>query len=442
MEYKRYPKYRDSNVEWLSEIPKHWDESIISALFEDNKHKNKDSIEQNLLSLSYGRIINKDINTEEGLLPASFETYQIVEPDYIVLRLTDLQNDQRSLRVGHVRDRGIITSAYTALKKKSFRMASARYFYYLLHAYDLMKVFYGMGAGVRQSLSYDELKKIRLILPAEDEQKSIVRFLDRETTRIDGLIEKKQRLIELLKEKRQAVITQAVTKGLDPNVPMKDSGVEWLGEVPKHWNVAKLKRVTGLVGGYAFSSDDFEPEGIQLLRIGNVYQNKLSLERQPVYMPVEFLDLYKRFAVYKGDLLVSMTGTIGKRDYGFAVKTSEDGPFLLNQRVGKFLINDEKITTDYLEAVLHSDHYLNQLYSLPFGTKQANLSNDDILSIEMGFPPTLTEQVKICDYILENTVRIDNIIAKSDESIDLLIEHRSALITAAVTGQIDVRNVA
>jgi type I restriction enzyme S subunit len=445
MEYNRYPQYKDSGIEWLGELPKHWNTASLRWITEryaggtPDKRK-EDYWENGTIPWLNSGAVNQGTITE----PSTYITEDAFlnsSAKWVPKRALLMALAGQGKTKGMVAQTNIRTTCNQSMAAIVPYGITPRYlFWWLSSQYRNIR---GLaGDGLRDGLNLEMLGSIPCPLPNIDEQESITTILDRETTRIDALIEKKQRLIELLKEKRQAVITQAVTKGLDPNVPMKDSGVEWLGEVPEHWNVAKLKRVTGLVGGFAFNSDDFEPEGIQLLRIGNVYQSKLSLERQPVYMPETFLELYKRFAVYKGDLLVSMTGTIGKRDYGFAVKTSEDGPFLLNQRVGKFLIDNEKITTDYLEAVLHSDHYLNELYSLPFGTKQANLSNDDILSIEMAFPPTLAEQIQICDYISEHTVRIDNILAKSDESIDLMIEHRSALITAAVTGQIDVRNLA
>jgi type I restriction enzyme S subunit len=161
--------------------------------------------------------------------------------------LTDLQNDKRSLRVGLACEKGIITSAYLKLTaKKKFL---DRYLYRLLHSYDTTKVFYGMGGGLRQSMKFEEMRRLQMLCPSLDEQKQIADFLDHETAKIDALIEKQQRLIELLKEKRQAVISHAVTKGLNPNAPLKDSGVEWLGEVPAHWAIRKFGYISMVVRG-------------------------------------------------------------------------------------------------------------------------------------------------------------------------------------------------
>src|SRR5258708_7489619 len=199
MSFRRYERYKQSGVEWLGEGPEHWSTLPLLAVGRERDEKNSGMAESNLLSLSYGRIIRKDINTNEGLLPGSFETYQIVYPGDIIFRLTDLQNDKRSLRTAIVEERGIITSAYLALEPFS---ADPQFLNYLPRAYDLGKVFYAMGSGVRQSMNYEDVKRMEMLLPAPEEQVTIAKFLDRETAKIDALIEEQRRLIALLKEKR------------------------------------------------------------------------------------------------------------------------------------------------------------------------------------------------------------------------------------------------
>src|SRR5690606_23152961 len=244
--FPTYPAYKDSGVEWLGEVPVHWKEKPFFSLVRERCESNAGMKQENLLSLSYGRIVNKDINSLDGLLPASFETYQVVHPGDIVFRLTDLQNDKRSLRSAIVRETGIITSAYLAGVCRGIFPEFASF---LFRAYDSIKVFYSMGGGLRQSMKYSDMKWLPIFLPEWQEQTQIARFLDHETARIDALIAEQQRLIELLKEKRQAVISHAVTKGLDPTVPMKDSGVEWLGEVPAHWDVVAIKWLRPVLRG-------------------------------------------------------------------------------------------------------------------------------------------------------------------------------------------------
>ncbi|MDV2456115.1 restriction endonuclease subunit S [Acinetobacter towneri] len=298
--YQAYAEYKDSGVEWVGDIPSTWDVKPVLALFSSLVEKNTDGYESNVLSLSYGRIVRRDIEDNFGLLPESFNTYQIVKNGDIILRLTDLQNDKRSLRVGLVKEKGIITSAY--LKLSANQHIDPRFAYRLLHSYDTTKVFYGMGGGLRQSMKFEDFKRLPILLPSKDEQTQIANFLDHETAKIDHLIEKQQQLIELLKEKRQAVISHAVTKGLDPNVPMKDSGVEWLGEVPEHWELKKLKYLGEAIIGLTYSPDDIvdEGEGTLVLRSSNV-QNKKLVFNDNVYVN---RDIPEKLRTKRNDILI------------------------------------------------------------------------------------------------------------------------------------------
>lgn len=201
---------KDSGVEWIGEIPEGWDILQLSSVVTERKHKNIGMIETNLLSLSYGNVIIKNINTTDGLLPESFEGYNIIEAGDIVLRLTDLQNDHKSLRSGLCTERGIITSAYVTLANRGGTLIS-EYLHYLLHTFDIYKGFYGMGAGVRQGLNFDGIKKILLTRPKIEEQQAIVSYLDQKCTQIDNLISIKQRKIEKLQQYKKSVIYEYVT---------------------------------------------------------------------------------------------------------------------------------------------------------------------------------------------------------------------------------------
>lgn len=181
---KRYESYKPSGISWIGEIPSHWETPFLFQFSNEHFISNKNVHHQNLLSLSYGKIIRKDINKTDGLLPESFDTYQIVEPGNIILRLTDLQNDQKSLRVGLAKEEGIITSAYVALEVKD--KVFPEYFYLMLHMYDIKKVFYSMGGGLRQSLNFDGLRKLNIPIPPLDEQKKIVEYLSTKTSLIDA----------------------------------------------------------------------------------------------------------------------------------------------------------------------------------------------------------------------------------------------------------------
>ena len=200
---------KDSGIEWVGEIPSHWNIHPVYTYFGERKNKNKLGLESNLLSLSYGKVVRKDINTNEGLLPESFNTYNIVEPGDIIIRPTDLQNDKRSLRTGLVTEHGIITSAYIDLCP--IKQVDSRYFHYLLHAYDVMKVFYNMGNGVRQGLNYSEFSRLMVFEPAYEEQREIADYLDGKVTEADAVIADKKAQLETLEEYKKSLIFEYVT---------------------------------------------------------------------------------------------------------------------------------------------------------------------------------------------------------------------------------------
>jgi len=200
---------KESGVNWIGEIPTTWDLLPLYAVAKENKVKNDGMVCENLLSLSYGRIIPKDIDSAFGLLPASFEGYQIVQPGYTVMRLTDLQNDKRSLRTGYATETGIITSAYMGLIPGE--KLDGKYFNYLLHAYDLLKIYYGLGSGLRQTLNFSDMKRLPVLMPPMPEQKAIVAYIDNKTSQINGLIADINEQTEKLKQYRQIVIHDAAT---------------------------------------------------------------------------------------------------------------------------------------------------------------------------------------------------------------------------------------
>ncbi len=200
---------KGSGIEWIGEIPKEWDVKVAFQLFSQVKNKNEGLIEKNLLSLSYGKIKRKSIDTIGGLLPENFDGYNIIEKDDIVLRLTDLQNDHTSLRVGLSNERGIVTSAYLTLRNYSNNMPL--YLYYYLHSYDIYKGFYGMGAGVRQGLNWDGVNLLKIVLPPVEEQIEITDYLEKQVNIFDTLIAKKEQIVTELESYKKSLIYEYVT---------------------------------------------------------------------------------------------------------------------------------------------------------------------------------------------------------------------------------------
>jgi len=428
MSFPRYTKYKDSGVEWLGRVPEHWGLAPVCAIAYERDESNAGMIESNLLSLSYGRIVQKDVTSNDGLLPESFETYQLVRPGDIVFRLTDLQNDKRSLRTAIVTETGIITSAYLAVVPTAIYPSYASY---LLRAYDTTKVFYSMGGGLRQSMKFSDIKRMPVLVPPADEQTAIVTFLDHETAKIDTLVEEQKRLIELLKEKRQAVISQAVTKGLDPSVPMKDSGVAWLGEVPAHWVVKAIKLISPVLRGASPRPIDdqkyFDDAGeYAWVRIADASASDGVLLETTQRLSDLGSSLSVKLA--PGELFVSIAGTVGKPCIAGIKCCIHDG-FVYFPRIS--------IDPRFLFRLFEHGACFAGLGKM--GT-QLNLNTDTIGSIKIGLPPP-EELDQILGFIDARTEMFDELISAADSAVTLLQERRSALISAAVTGKIDVRGL-
>ena len=420
MEFKQYSSYKNSGVEWLGDVPEHWNLKRFCYLFAENKKKNIGLKETNVLSLSYGNIKEKKIDDNKGLLPESFETYQIIEPNDIVFRFTDLQNDKRSLRSAISKYHGIITSAYIAVKTKQ----NADFYNYLFRAYDLQKVFYSMGEGMRQSLKMDELNKMPVVLPSEDEQKRIVAFLNTETTRIDNLITKQEKLIELLEEQRKSIISHAVTKGLNPNAPMKDSGVEWLGEVPEDWEVKRF--------GYIFTENKKKNIGlietnVLSLSYGNIKEKNIDdnkgllPESFETYQIIEPNDIVFRFTDLQND----------KRSLRNAI--SKYHGIITSAYIGV----KTKENADFYNYLFRAYDLQKVFYSMGDGMRQS-LKMDELNKMPIVLPK-IEAQERIVKFINEENQRINNLVVKQKNLIEKLKEYRSSIISHAVTGKIDVR---
>jgi len=421
-------KMKDSGIAWIGEIPEGWGIVLLSSIFKQRKEKNINNKENNLLSLSYGKIIRKDITLRDGLLPQSFETYNIIDNGDIVFRLTDLQNDKRSLRTGLCKEKGIITSAYVTIRPAV--ELSSDYMQYLYHSYDICKVFYGMGDGVRQGMNYDDLRRLPTLFPEYEEQQKIADFLDKKCAEIDKLIELQESMIEKLKEYKQSVITQAVTKGLDPDVPMKDSGIEWIGKIPEGWEVVRIKDIGTYRNGVIYSPEDLvdEENGTLVLRSSNIKDGKLVLEDN-VYISAT---INNNLMVKKGDILIcSRNGSkvlIGKNAIIDRHINAAFGAFMMifrckNPKYTYYILNSE-VFAYYLGSYLTST--INQLTGKNFGNMQIIYAND------------IQTQQQIADYLDKKCAEIDDLIKLKEQKIEKLKEYKKSLIYEYVTGKKEV----
>ena len=422
--------YIESGVEWIGRLPCHWQLKPMFSVVEQLGEKNIGSRVQNLLSLSYGKIVRRDFNSSFGLLPESFDTYQIVQSGDVVLRLLDLQNDHVSLRVGLVKEEGIITSAYISIRPT--KGVSSHYLAYLLYCYDIKKVFYSFGGGCRQSMGFEELRRLPIPFPPPGEQCCIVSYLDEQIAKIDRLMDMRRRQIELLKEQRAALIQQVVTRGLNPDVLMKDSGIEWLGEIPTHWQTKVIKYVAQIKRGRFGYRPRTEPSlydgPFPFVQTGDVARANKYLTSYTQSLTKKGFNVSVEFPA--GTLLMAIAANIGD------LAILGINACLPDSIVGLFPYNENNVEFLYYQLALLQKNFR----ALAPENTQLNL-NIDRLGPEKIVCPPLAEQLQICSFIKEIEKKIEASIASYSRQLTLLTEYRSALIHECVTGQRQVPDI-
>ena len=372
------------------------------------------------MSLSYGKIVRKDINTSDGLLPESFNTYNIVEAGDIIIRPTDLQNDKRSLRTGLVRERGIITSAYIDLMP--IKEIDSRFFNYQLHAYDVIKVFYNMGNGVRQGLNYSEFSRLLVFEPPIDEQRKIADFLDVKCAEVDALVVDIQAQIDTLENYKRSVITEAVTKGMNPDATMEDSGIQWIGMMPSHWNCIRGKYILQYIQKPVREDDGV----ITCFRDGEVTLR--SNRREDGFTVADKEIGYQGIDV--GDLVVhGMDGFAGA--IGISDSRGKASP-VLN-------VLDTEQNKRYIMYFLRSMAYSDVFLAMATGIRVRSCDLRWNKLAELFYPvPPIEEQEAIVEYIDSVLSKANDVIAAKKEQLSVLEAYKKSLIFEYVTGKKEV----
>jgi type I restriction enzyme S subunit len=431
---KLYSAMKDSGVPWLGEVPEHWEVAPAFAVYRPRQVKNTGLVESTVLSLSYGQIIIKAPEKLRGLVPESFETYQIVEPGNIIVRTTDLQNDQTSLRIGHAHHRGIITAAYMALETKPIVLNEFGYQY--LNAYDLLKIIYGFGSGLRQNLDFSDIKRMPVLVPPRDEQAAIVRFLEHADRKIRRYIRAKQKLIKLLEEQKQVIIHRTVTRGLDPSVPLKPSGISWLGDIPEHWEVKPLKHFVPqvTVGIVVQPASLYVSEGIPCLRSLNISSG--CIEPSPiVYISPESNTQHRKSMLRVGDVVVVRTGRAG---VAVVVPPELDGSNCIDLLIVRRSI---AIESAFLATYLNSWAAKTDIQFRSVGAIQAHYNTTALANMIIAMPPR-DEQVRLLEHLDDEVSSVVTSQQRVGRELDLLHEYRTRLIADVVTGKLDVREAA
>lgn len=422
-------KMKDSGIEWIGEIPEGWEIKYFVQLFSQVKNKNIGLREKNLLSLSYGKIKQKSIETVGGLLPDNFEGYNIIDRNDIVLRLTDLQNDQHSLRVGLSPERGIITSAYCSIRVRGAE--SPNYLYYYLHTFDIAKGFYGMGSGVRQGLNWDGLKYIKILLPPQHEQDRISVFLNQKTLEIDSMLSKTISSIEEYKKLKQAVITQAVTKGVRGEREMKDSGVEWIGAIPKDWEIKRLKSFCTIVDCKNRTPDVFPDGKYTVVRTTCIKDCSFSYEGSYQTDTTNFKAWTLKGQPHKGDIFFTREAPVGE-----ACLVPNADNLCMGQRV-MFFRPEDNSDSRYIMYSIYGPLVREYIASKNSGSTVGHLKLGQVACIPIFYCPPL-EQKEIADYLDAKCAEIDGLIAKKEQLVKELESYKKSLIYEVVTGKREV----
>lgn len=421
MKYKKYPSYKDSGVDWLGEIPENWGCTHIGLLFD----------------IKAGGDVKKEFFSEKKTNEFKYPIYT----NTTVRRKVYGYSNRAFFKENTITVTGRGDVGFAVYRDHQFdaiirllvlsprNKENCKYFMYYINSV----LNFNEGSSAINQLSTEQIKPYKVLIPTVREQQQIANFLDKATAKIDTLIEKQTKQIELLKEKRQAVISHAVTKGINPNVPIKDSGVEWLGEIPEHWEVSKLKYVGEAIIGLTYDPKNIvdEQDGILVLRSSNLQNGKISYADN-VYINMDIPD---KLITKENDILICSRN--GSRK--LIGKNAKIDKYSVGHSFGAFTTMYRSRYNDFIFYILNSSLFIFQ--SSRFLTTTINqLTTGTLNNFEIPFP-SLSEQQQIVNYLDEKTSKIDTLIEKSNKSIELLKEKRTALISACVTGKIDVREL-
>lgn len=430
----KYDQYIDSGYEWIGEIPHHWDLVKLGSCLSPVSVKN--SPELPLLSITREQgVIERDVDDQESnhnFIPDDLSGYKKLEKGQF--GMNKMKAWQGSYGVSKFT--GIVSPAYFVF---DFTKAiNPEFFNWAIRSKLYVSFFGSASDGVRigqWDLSKARMKVIPFVLPSEEEQSLIANFLDKKAALIDEAISIKEKQINLLKEHKQIIIQQAVTQGLDPNVPMKDSGVDWIGKIPEHWEVKRIKHVGKIINGYAFPSDAFIQEGARVMKISNIQTMRLDWSDSS-YVDALWLDKTAQFRIYKGDLVFALTRPVISTGIKAAL-VDTDEPILLNQRNAVFRPNDT-CDKNWIYFVLLTKGFINDFeMQIDITGQQPNISTVAIGNLPFPLPPELEQKVIVSD-LSRRCALLDMAVDDQIAQIERLKEYKTSLINSAVTGKIKI----
>ncbi len=421
---------------WLEKKPSEWDVLRIKNLFELSKEKNHGD-DLPVLSLTQKGIKQRDISNNEGQMAESYDNYTRIRPDDLVFNPMDLRTGAVDLSITD----GVISLAYSVLRKRQKVKIYLKYYKYYFQWHYLDKILFPFGQGVsvdhRWTLKDNILLNFPILIPPLEDQKQIADFLDKKTKLIDQIIEKKKKLIELLKEKRISIITQAVTKGLDPKAKMKPSGVEWIGDMPEGWKVLKLKFLSDVQASNVDKISYSNEQEVILCNYIDVYKNEYITNKLDFMKSTASSDQIKKLTIHSGNILLTKDSETAD-DIGVPAFVKDiSGIKSLVCGYHLYLVKSEHINPKFLFRYLQGKKVRGKFEISSNGVTRFGLSNYPLINLKILIPP-LKEQEQVTKYIDTTSEKIDLSIMKLKEQKEKFIEYRSSLIYNAVIGKIKV----
>lgn len=436
---ERYDSYKDSGVDWIGQIPEHWNVTPLFCLMDEISQKNEYCTVTNQLQFKFGSIVEKSNQVVDSAVAKIISSYTIVNTDDIIINGLNLNYDFVTQRVAKVTKYGVITSAYICLRPKNLTFPC--YFNYLLKTMDNKKMLNSMGTGIRQTLSYKQLRHINLSVPPISEQQAIVAYLDEETGKLDAAVEKLERMVEVLKERKQLIISKAVTRGLEDSVPLKDSGLEWIGQIPEHWSINRFKDIFTLNTGISFTKADLVETGQPVISYGQVHSKLNQVAKANLslikYIPQPLTIGKQKSYCLPNDFIFADTS----EDFdGCGNNFYNDSDSELSVFAGSHTILAKlrcNIEGKYLAYLFSTSLWRQQIRSRVNGVKVFSITQSILKATSVILPP-IAEQQAIAAYLDEKVGKLDEAIEKQLRMIELLKERKQILISDVVTGKIKV----
>ena len=432
--FKPYPKYKPSGVEWLGDIPEHWESRRLKHIFFEKPYVNGASLPAG--AISFGEVVFK---SEEKLTAETKSSYQEVLSGEFLVNPINLNYDLKSLRTAISTINTCVSSAYIVLKMRSEDLADPNYLKLMLHIFDVhhMKT---LGAGVRQTINFSDIGTCITHLPPVKEQAAIAKFLDSETAKIDETIKELEASVELLNEEKTSLINEYVTGKINPETgkpypKYKPSGVEWLGEIPEHWEVTRINPVADkITNGYVGPTRDiFVEDGVRYLQSLHIKNNKIVFGND-YYVSAEWSNAHGKSILREGDVLIVQTGDVGQA----AVVPKEFEGCNCHALI---IVSPtpRRLSGPFLSWFLQSSIGFYELKRIQTGALHPHLNCRFVKNVSFPLPP-LSEQIDVAKFLNASTDGFIALIAEKESLIETLKEYRTSLIHEAVTGKIDLRN--